>query len=89
MTKHDFVADVLEEFVRAGQKFPDPYGTVLALTEEVGELAKALADEPAKNVWAEAVQVAAMAMRIAVEGDPSINVIRTARGMGIYPQGNQ
>lgn len=85
MTKNDFVAHVLQEFARATCKFPDPYGTVLALTEEVGELAKALADEPAKNVWAEAVQVAAMAMRIAVEGDPSINIIRKARGMESYP----
>lgn len=43
-----------------------------ALTEEVGELAKALLDESDQRVYEEAVQVAVMALRVATEGDPSL-----------------
>lgn len=58
-----------KELVRAREKFPNNELLMAALTEEVGELAKALLSEPWKNVVAEAVQVAAMAIRIAEEGD--------------------
>lgn len=43
-----------------------------ALTEEVGEVAKALLDESPDRVYEEAVQVAVMAMRLATEGDRSL-----------------
>jgi hypothetical protein len=47
-----------------------------ALTEEVGELAQALIDHSrgkttASHVFKEAIQVAAMAIRVAEEGDAS------------------
>lgn len=74
-----FTYDVSTEVLRAREKFPDPYGVMCALTEEVGELAKALMDEPRARVYKEAVQVAAMAARLALEGDPSLQRIRDER----------
>jgi len=54
-------------------KFPSPNLTLPALIEEVGELAQALLKHKYEKggvveVYAEAVQVAAMAIRIALEG---------------------
>lgn len=58
----------------AQHRFPGNADMLAALTEEVGELAKALLDHkrgkaPAADVFAEAVQVAVMAIRVAMEGD--------------------
>lgn len=75
-----FIIEVLSEVEFAREKFPEPDGLMTALTEEVGELAKALMDEPNVNVYKEAIQVAAMACRIATEGDPTLNKIREKRG---------
>src|SRR5215471_13446166 len=77
-----FTEDVLVELQRARRKFPSSYLVLAALTEELGELAQAMLYEragkgnasgkdPKRHVWDEAVQVAAMALRVAVEGDPS------------------
>jgi hypothetical protein len=72
-----FVRDVAAEYNGAMAKFPSNRCNVAALMEEVGELAQALLQyefEPAKygvtsaNIYAEAVQVAAMAMKIALHG---------------------
>lgn len=57
----------------ARSQFPTNRMMLAALTEEVGELAKALIDESRgkarpQDVFAEAVQVAVMAIRIAEEG---------------------
>ena len=75
-----FQTDVCDELVRARTKFPEPTFSMCALTEEVGELAKAMLKRCAgkgssKDVWDEAVQVAAMAQRVAVEGDVSMQRI--------------
>lgn len=75
----EFIADVVGEVNRAIVKFPEPDASMCALTEEVGELAKALMDEPRDRVWKEAVQVAAMAARVAVEGDPTLDPTRAKR----------
>lgn len=58
----------------ARTKFPDNKHMLAALTEEVGELAQALIDhsrgkQSGADVYAEAIQVAAMAIRLAEEGD--------------------
>lgn len=73
-----FMLHVHEEVRRARAKWPGNRVQMAACTEEVGELAKALLHHdyeggPAADVWKEAVQVAAMAMRVAVEGDSSFN----------------
>ncbi len=71
-----FLADVLTEVNRARAKFPGNKHLLAALMEEVGELANALLEEEygegvsSADVYREAVQVAAMAMRIADEGEP-------------------
>jgi hypothetical protein len=69
------------ELMRARQKFPQSEHSMAALTEEIGELAKALLDEPLQRVQAEAVQVAVMAIRVATEGDPSFFNIRNRKGL--------
>ncbi len=59
------------ETVIAVKKFPQPNQNLAALMEEVGELAQAfLQGEEPYRIYAEAKQVAAMACRIALEGDP-------------------
>lgn len=72
MQDSDFLSAVAAEAKKARAKFPMPNKNFAALSEEVGELAKALLEEPVENVRAEAIQVATMAMRVATEGDPSI-----------------
>ena len=76
-TMSRFVFDATQEYKGAMAKFPGNRCNVAALMEEVGELAQALLQyefEPAKygvtsaNIYAEAVQVAAMAMKIALHG---------------------
>lgn len=78
---HEMLRSIGSEVERAQIKFPDPNCSMTALVEEVGELAKALLQEPAAAVRVEAVHVAAMAIRIAIEGDPSIEPLRSSRGL--------
>ncbi|MEM9426641.1 MAG: hypothetical protein AAGA06_08050 [Pseudomonadota bacterium] len=74
--EEELLIDISTELRRAREKFPRSRLTMVALTEEVGELSKALMDEPLANVRAEAIQVAVMAMRIVLDGDRSIDQIR-------------
>lgn len=73
-----FIDNVLAEVTNARAAYQTPKHRLAAMTEEVGELAQALLDlEDGKHhswqrVFDEAVQVAAMAMRVATEGDASI-----------------
>ena len=64
-----FLNSVWYELQRARAKFPGDNCTLAALMEEVGELAKATFSERSISVYAEAVQVATMAARMATEGD--------------------
>jgi NTP pyrophosphatase (non-canonical NTP hydrolase) len=63
---------IVEELQSARSKFPSASKSMCALTEEVGELAKALLDESNERVVEEAVQVAVTAIRVATEGDASL-----------------
>jgi hypothetical protein len=74
-----FLNAVANEVVLTRTKFPDNNLAMTALTEEVGELARALLEyywnptqEKKANIKAEAVQVGTMAMRIYSEGDRSL-----------------
>jgi len=73
--------EIIEEVHRARKKFPSAEGSMCALTEEVGELAKATLDESPQRIRREAIQVAAMAVRVATEGDPSLDAIRCSHGV--------
>jgi hypothetical protein len=73
--------EIKAELARARAKFPSNGVTMLALMEEVGELAKATFEEPRENVRAEAVQVAVMAMRVALDGDSTLNDWRAQKGL--------
>jgi NTP pyrophosphatase (non-canonical NTP hydrolase) len=71
-----FVSRVIDEARRARLRFPAPNTTFAAATEELGEVAKALMDLQAgrdtrDHFVEECVQLAAMALRMAIEGDPT------------------
>lgn len=66
--------EISDETKRARKKFPGNRFILAALTEEVGELAKAILQNKNKeDVRNEAVQVAAMAIRIFEEGDSAFD----------------
>lgn len=67
------VAEILDELNRARTKFPGDNVTMLALMEEVGELAKATFEQSRAHVRKEAVQVAVMAMRVVLDGDATLD----------------
>jgi hypothetical protein len=71
-----FLDEVADEVFRAREKFPSSDACVVALVEEVGELAKACLSESRVNILKEARQVAAMAVRVVLEGDPSLENYR-------------
>lgn len=80
MSKEEvLINEIIDELAKARAKFPAPNLNLAALTEEVGELAQALLHTRFggrcagwSNVRKEAVQVAVMAIRVALEGDSSI-----------------
>lgn len=77
----EFLDLVREELRRARDAFPENLHQMTALQEEVGELSEALlehthGDGDAGDILHEAVQTAAMAVRVAVEGDHSFEYDR-------------
>lgn len=73
--------EIKVELGRARRKFPGDDVTMLALMEEVGELAKATFEESSANVRSEAVQVAVMAIRGALDGDGTLTTWREQKGL--------
>jgi hypothetical protein len=80
-----FLQEVLAEFLRARKLFPSPDGLICAAGEEFGEVCKAYLDESKTRVREECVQLAAMAARIALEGDPTLEGYRAKRGADKKP----
>lgn len=78
-----FLSEVREELVRARDKFPGRRLMLVALGEEAGELCKAALEEPAARVYREAVQVACMAARVALDGDESTDAYRAQLGLDL------
>lgn len=85
MTETEFMQEVLAEVKRARAAFPSNEHVAHALTEEAGEAIKALMDEGTDAVVAECVQAAAMALRVALEGDPTLDGLREDRGLDKHP----
>lgn len=77
----ELIDQILAELERARAKFPGANATFAALVEEVGELGKALMEEPRANVRNEAVQVAVMAMRVILDGDQTFDAWRAAKNL--------
>lgn len=76
-----FLEEVRREFTRATTKFPSSDGAMTATGEEFGELCKAYLDEPREAVRLEAVQLATMAARVAIEGDALMDSYRKRRNL--------
>jgi hypothetical protein len=75
---YEVVERIGYELVLARRNFPDTRHLMVALTEEVGELAQALLKQTYEGgtreaVEVEAVQVAVMAIRILTEGDSTLS----------------
>lgn len=77
----EMLGEIREELSRARAKFPGRNLTLVALMEEVGELANAAMDKPREEVFREAVQVAVMAMRVWLDGDHSVEYRREQNGL--------
>lgn len=77
----DLGQEIVDEVIRARSMFPQPNALLAALMEEVGELAEALLEKDTDEIRKEAVQVAAMAIRIATEGDPTLDTHRQQQGL--------
>lgn len=91
----EFIKAVLTELKSARLQFPTNEHQLAALTEEVGELAQALIDcargtQTPTDVYIEAVQVAAMACRVAVDGDQSFGYLppplKDDAALGLLPE---
>lgn len=78
-----FISDLKGELIRAREKFPNSKWMLAAMTEEVGELAKAVMEEDWERVHKEAVQVACTAVRLATEGDISFAELRIKNGLSV------
>ncbi len=85
-----WIDDVNAEVQRARSKFPKPDYLVTAFSEESGEFVKAVLDKmfgkaTKDDVYSEAIQVIAMAVRLIEEGDP----IHKLDPLIAQPQSNQ
>lgn len=69
MMRNGTLADIENELFRARTKFPETSHLMVALMEEVGELAHDILEGRWENAREEAAQVAAVAIRIIEEGD--------------------
>lgn len=77
--------EIRAELDRAQSKFPASDNlTTIAMFEEAGEVAKAVLSEDPAAVRKECVQLAVMAMRIVLDGDPSTTAYR-AKYHGLPP----
>jgi len=79
--RYDFFTDLNQEIKRARAKHPRNTAMIAALTEECGEVARALTDEPTKQVREESVQTACVAFRIYTEGDETMREYREGKGL--------
>lgn len=74
-----FLRDMVGELASSRTEHPLPDACLAALSEELGEVAKAMLDEAPGRVRAECLQLASTALRLAVEGDPTMASTRKRR----------
>lgn len=65
------------------QNYPSPIANMAALTSRVGDLSSVMSKEPAHWVREEAIKVAVMAIRVALEGDPYCDLYRCSVGLDL------
>ena len=74
-----FLTDVEQEAAHAIDQVPHPGGLVDELADHTAEVARPLLDGSPSDVYREAVRVAATALRLATEGDPTLGRVREWR----------
>lgn len=74
--------EIRKEVVRARTLHPGNNLQTMAFSEEAGELVKAVMDESVENVRTEAIQAAAMAIRVVIDGDSTMDNHRERKGLG-------
>jgi hypothetical protein len=86
-----FLGQVEREIKKAVAKYPQHGANPVAaaMMVEAGEMGQAALKEPCENVIREGIQTAAAAMRLAMEGDPTINEWRMNRGLDLAPAAGQ
>lgn len=85
MTADQYLDAIRLEIEAARAKFPGRRVMTIALAEEFGELCKAMLDESSDQIVREAVQVSAMAARVAIDGDETVDDWRDKRGLDRHP----
>jgi hypothetical protein len=86
-TDEEFVEMVRKEIARARAESPGPIATHAALVEAVGKVSEALMYSTWYAVVTEAVQVAVLAQRLAIEGDSTFETWRTGFRGDTEPRG--
>lgn len=77
----EFITDLTRELKRARVKHPTPHAMLAAIGEETGEVCQAIMDKPWSEVRKECLHLAAVALRLATEGDPTHNTFRASKGL--------
>ncbi len=77
-----FLAAVLHEIEKNRRQYPHFDATTAVVTASAGELAIAMLSEKSAEVYDKAVRLAAMALKLAVDGDRSLEPHRDKRHLG-------
>lgn len=89
MADAEFLAMMMNEIESARKKHPSPDAMLAAIFEEGGEVAQAMMDKPWCEVRKECVHLAVTALRLAVEGDPTLRGFRVAKGLDYLEGGGR
>lgn len=79
-----FMRDVLDEVVHLRRRVPNAEGLLAETLNEADELNEACREGSSNLIYVEAVQLCAAAMRLALEGDKTLDSIRVANRIAIF-----
>lgn len=75
MKDHEIINRLRLRLKSVRRNWPDSDGMMAALTEETGELARAMLTESRDRQIDEAIDVCVCAIRLATEGDPTLAML--------------
>lgn len=82
-----FLLEVANEHESVVEYSPSPEASMCVLMGKVGSLAQGMTQGTPLWIRQEAIQVAVMAMRVAIEGDPTLDSYRERVGLGAHAPG--